>query len=240
MNRARAWFKLGLFVAWTASVYGLRLTGGLFTRSSTRRDMAWGLFIYQFWSRAVCRILGLRVIVHGPPPRPPFFLVANHLGYVDTLVLPTVLKCFFVAKSEVVSWPVLGILVRTVYTIFIERGRRADLVRANDLVAERLGAGNGVVVFPEATSTDGHKVVPFKPGLLEAAIRSGVGISCAAIAYALDDAEQRRGSFVGELHHHLLGRLDGRAEIQEISSIETYGQASTLIVDGQLFAPFAE
>jgi 1-acyl-sn-glycerol-3-phosphate acyltransferase len=139
--------------------------------------------VFRRWARAVLRILRVRVSVQGTPPSGAFFLVSNHLSYLDIAVFARLLDARFVAKREVRGWPGVGLLARTMGTIFIDRSVRRDAVRALDAVAEAIDGGEGVVVFAEATSTAGQLVLPFRPALLEWAARTGHPVHCASIEY---------------------------------------------------------
>lgn len=121
------------------------------------------------WHRRVAEIVGLEVRVHGRPITGRAALyVANHCSYLDIVALSTTLPCCFVSKAEVNDWPVFGWLARQQRTVFIERrARRAG--EQLEALKERLEAGDHMVVFPEATSTDGQRVIPFKSSLFEAA-----------------------------------------------------------------------
>lgn len=145
--------------------------------------------IFRVWCRGVTAILGMRVAVVGRPPAAPFFLVSNHLGYLDIVTLGSVLPAVFVSKAEVSGWPVMGLLARGVNTVFVDRGRRRDLTRVNARLDRLLDHAEGVVVFPEGTSTDGAGVLPFRPGLLEPAVRADRPVSHAALAYATGPGE---------------------------------------------------
>ena len=136
------------------------------------------------WARAVLAVMGVRARVEGERPDGPFFLVGNHLSYVDIPVLLAAVDARFLAKSEVAGWPVLGFLARTTGTLFIDRRRKRDLTRVNDEVRRVLAAGTGVVVFPEATSTKGAEVLPFKPSVFQVPSEMGLPVSCAALSYA--------------------------------------------------------
>lgn len=135
------------------------------------------------WAITVAHILGVSVTTHGLPPTPPFFLVANHLSYLDIICFSTLLDCVFIAKSEVAEWPILGSLARSVDTIFIDRTHYHDIPRAISLIERAMGQGNGIILFPEGTSTKGDQVLPFRPGLLEPAARLDLPVSLAAISY---------------------------------------------------------
>ena len=125
----------------------------------------------------------MKVEVEGKPPPPPFFLVCNHLSYTDIGALRAVVKGIFVAKGEVQNWLLAGRICRDFGTIFIDRKNRRDIPRAGEEIVKRLDAGEGVIVFPEGTSTKGEKVLPFNSSFLEFAARGGVPVSYASITY---------------------------------------------------------
>lgn len=134
-------------------------------------DLRFARRLPRFFHRQWCRIFGIRVRVHGQisPNRPTLF-VSNHVSYLDIVVLSSILDASFIAKSEVAGWPVLGLLSRLQRTIFVERrGLRAASQR--DAITERLGAGDSLVLFPEGTSNDGQRVLPFKSALFSVAER---------------------------------------------------------------------
>lgn len=140
-------------------------------------------FWVRTWARASAAVMGVTIHVEGPPPEPPFFLVANHLSYLDIVVLSTRIHGRFLAKAEISRWPIAGMLARSVGTLFIERERSRDLSRILPEIQARLDAGTGVVVFPEGTSTKGEEVLRFKPSLFEVAARTGTPVSTAALGY---------------------------------------------------------
>jgi len=131
----------------------------------------------------------MNIEVRGTPPQPPFFLVTNHLSYTDIAAIRTVAKGIFVAKGEIQSWPLGGRIVRDMGTIFIDRTNRRDIPRAGELITSRLEKGEGVVVFPEGTSTKGEKVLPFNSSFLEFAARGDVPVSYASISYTTPEGE---------------------------------------------------
>lgn len=144
--------------------------------------------IARRWHAAMARILGLRATIAGEPPRGAFLLVANHLGYVDVLLLGSVLECVFVAKADIRGWPLLGGLAASTGTIFIDRASRRDTLRVGDAIERALASGRGVVVFPEGTSTDGTSVLPFKSSLLDVAARERLPVHYARIGYSIAEA----------------------------------------------------
>jgi len=145
--------------------------------------------VVRLWARATLRVLGARVEVRGTGPEAPFLLVANHLGYLDVLVLASQLDCVFVARDDVAAWPLVGRLCRAAGTLFVSRERKSDAPRAAARIESVLREGRGVVLFPEGTSSEGAAVLPFKSALLAAAYRAGVPVACAALTYATPRGE---------------------------------------------------
>lgn len=129
----------------------------------------------SFFHRMMTRVFGIRVEVRGVPvDEQSVLFVSNHSTYLDITVLGGVLTgCVFVAKTEVRSYPLFGYLARLQRTIFVDRRVRTTAKQRDSLV-ERLSRGERVVLFPEGTSSDGNRVLPFKSSLLGAAeIRLG-------------------------------------------------------------------
>lgn len=135
------------------------------------------------WARATLRIMGVRARYEGAPPGGAYFLVANHLSYVDIPLLLARLDARFLAKSEIAGWPVMGLLARSTGTLFIDRTRKRDLTRAMGEIHGVLATGTGVIVFPEGTSTDGAAVQAFKPSLFEVPLEADLDVHCASIHY---------------------------------------------------------
>jgi 1-acyl-sn-glycerol-3-phosphate acyltransferase len=128
-------------------------------------------YVRRYW-RVVVVLIGYRVVVRGAPMegQGPVLFVPNHASYLDIIVLGSVLRAYFVAKGEVAGWPGFGFLARISRTVFIERSRGAS-ARERDNVRERLEAGDSLILFPEGTSNDGNRVLPFKSALLSVAER---------------------------------------------------------------------
>ena len=145
--------------------------------------------IFRVWARICLRVIGGRVRVEGSPPRAPFLLVCNHLGYVDIPVLAACTDAWFVAKMEMRSWPLVGMLCRSVGTIFIDRQLGRDVLRVNRLIEDVLADGYGVVIFPEGTSTQGFEVRRFRTSLLDHPARSGMPVHAAALTYRTESGE---------------------------------------------------
>ncbi|SFR17465.1 lysophospholipid acyltransferase family protein [Poseidonocella sedimentorum] len=122
-------------------------------------------------TRAVCRgalrLLNLPLIIRGAPMQSHGAMVANHASWLDIFALNAGATLYFVSKAEVAGWPGIGWLARATGTVFIRRDRR-DARAQVALLRARLDAGHRLLFFPEGTSTDGRRVLPFKPTLLAA------------------------------------------------------------------------
>jgi 1-acyl-sn-glycerol-3-phosphate acyltransferase len=185
MRQIRSAFRFLLFTAATLGLYGIWFLVNIFVPNK----IYWRQVIFGTWTKSFVRISNMKIEVIGIPPTPPFFLVTNHVSYADMAALRAVAKGIFVAKSDIEAWPVGGRIVRDMGTIFIDRGNRNDIPRAGELVLERLNAGEGVIVFPEGTSTKGEEVLPFNSSFLEFAVRSGTAVSYASISYRTPPGE---------------------------------------------------
>ncbi|HLF82599.1 MAG TPA: lysophospholipid acyltransferase family protein, partial [Blastocatellia bacterium] len=186
MRLTRAIARACALIVCTLVMYAALILGLPFAYKNPHR---WRGLIFHEWAKATAAILSLKVAVRGTPPTPPFLLVSNHLSYVDVLVFASQLKCGFVARGDVAGWPVIGLLCRGVNTIFVDRERRKDVARVNELIDLALGEGRGVVLFAEGTSTRGDTVLPFKSSLLEQAARAGLAVSYAALSYRTRENE---------------------------------------------------
>lgn len=156
----------------------------------------------------IARRLSMRVSASGPLPDSGL-VVANHLSYLDILFFSSLMPCIFVSKSEVLSWPIFGILARCGGTIFVDRGRGAVIDTVARQITAALQAGIPVVLFPEGTSTDGSTVLRFFPALFEPAIQSGTPIVASAVAYELSDGREIDMCYYGDITFgpHLLKAL---------------------------------
>jgi 1-acyl-sn-glycerol-3-phosphate acyltransferase len=116
-------------------------------------------------------------------------LISNHVSYLDILLLSSLTPSVFVAKREVKSWPVMGMLARLGGTVFIDRQRRLHVGEVNDEIQNALADGALVVVFPEGTSSDGKTILPFKSSLLEPATQQKHPLTISCIRYTLADGD---------------------------------------------------
>jgi lyso-ornithine lipid O-acyltransferase len=122
-----------------------------------------------FYHRTLCKMIGIRVRVLGEPLQSGGLLLANHSSWLDIIILSSICPFAFVAKSEVNSWPLFGFLARLQSTIFVRRGEKRRTLSDRDIIRKRIRSGDVIAIFPEGTSSDGNRVLPFKSALLGAA-----------------------------------------------------------------------
>ena len=139
--------------------------------------------------RGVLQILAIDVAVEGRLPDESGVLVTNHLGYVDVLVLGSILDVVFVSRADVQRWPLIGPLARASGTVFIDRERKGTLPAIVEELREWNARGTRIVFFPEGTSGRGDVVMPFRSSLFEAPVRSGAVVHAAALHYATLDGD---------------------------------------------------
>lgn len=101
-------------------------------------------------------------------------LVANHTSYFDILVMSAALPVSFVAKMEVGTWPLFGLMSKLQRSVFVDRSKRSEAAKAAVEIRSRLKAGDTLVLFPEGTTSDGNRILPFKSALM-GAVESEVG-----------------------------------------------------------------
>lgn len=192
MKYLRAGFRFFLFVVSTLLLYGVWFIGNFFIPNK----QFWRQVIFRSWARVFVKISGMKIEVIGTPPRPPFFLVSNHLSYTDIPALRAVTEGVFVAKGEIESWFLAGRIVGDMGAIFINRENRRDIPRAGAEIIEKLDNGEGVIVFPEGTSTKGEKVLPFNSSFLEFAARTDLPVSYVAISYQTPSDQPKASNVV--------------------------------------------
>jgi 1-acyl-sn-glycerol-3-phosphate acyltransferase len=163
----RASIRLVLLIVYTLTTFGIYLVGYAVVWFFKQRYEPWRNLFMRTWARGVAFIFNIQVDAVGEPPKAPFFIVSNHMSYLDIVPLYLNLRCTFVAKKEVRSWPILGFMVKAVGVIFIDRNRRGDVKRVNELLNRSLNKYQGMIVFPEGTSSGGRNVLPFHSSLLQ-------------------------------------------------------------------------
>ncbi len=154
--------------------------------------------IVRLACRQALRVLGLDMTVRGAPMRREGGLVANHCCWLDVVVLNAAQHAYFVSKSEVRSWPFCGVIARAAGTVFIRR-RAMDALLQKLIFLDRFREGHTLLFFPEGTSTDGLRVLPFRSSLFsaffDAEVRDRMWVQPVSLVYTAP--ESRRVDFYG-------------------------------------------
>lgn len=136
------------------------------------------------WTRQMLRILNVELVVQGSPPeRGPLLQMANHVSWLDILVMNAAHPSRFVSKADAKHWPLLGTLVTGAGTLYIERENRRDAMRVVHRMTDRLREGDILSVFPEGTTSDGRSLLPFHANLFQAAISANVAVMPVALRF---------------------------------------------------------
>lgn len=189
MKNLRAILKSTGVVLSTLLIYAWYVSGYLILKWRGRHIENWRNKILKRWGNIIARILSLNIIVKGDPPQPPFLLVSNHLSYLDIIVCYATLNTTIISKAEVASWPVMGMIAKTIGVVFIDRTRRKDIARVNKKISESINERQGITFYPEGTTSPGDTVKRFKPSLLQPAADENIPVSAAAIKYRLHDEQ---------------------------------------------------
>ncbi|MEM1363283.1 MAG: lysophospholipid acyltransferase family protein [Pseudomonadota bacterium] len=168
------WLRVGirgtLLGLWVFGGLALHLTLRLIERPLFGLDRPWTPTITCTVCRGAFVILGMEFTVLGEPLRSPGAAVANHGSWLDIFALNAPQRIYFVSKAEVADWPGIGWLARATGTVFITRKTKEAADQAREFES-RLTAGHHLVFFPEATSSDARRVLPFKSTLFAAFFR---------------------------------------------------------------------
>jgi 1-acyl-sn-glycerol-3-phosphate acyltransferase len=132
--------------------------------------LPWRRSIPVFYHRMICALLGVRIQIIGEQSKKkPLLITTNHVSWLDISVITAVTSVVFVAKREVASWPLFGLLAKLQRSVFVDRNRRHKTGEVNAEIAQRLADGDPVILFAEGTSSDGNRVLPFRSALIGAA-----------------------------------------------------------------------
>lgn len=195
MDTLRASVRLVLFFVSACMVVlclaPLRLAG-----APQRVYLKWKRKVVKVFAKAVVRITGMRIEVSGQPPEPPFFMVTNHLSYMDVIPLWLYTAGTFVAKSEIKSWPFFGFAAKSTGILFIDREKRNDIVRVNSILKNAMNDYQGIILFPEGTTTEGDKVLPFHAPLLQFPASNNMPVFFASLTYTTGQPDKPASEYI--------------------------------------------
>ena len=183
--------------------------------------------LYLFFHRTCCKIFSIRCHIKGElADTRPVLYVANHISYIDVFVLGGIIPGYFIAKSEVASWPILGWLAKLQNTLFFER-KSVKVKGQLKVMTEHFNDKGNLILFPEGTSTEGEHVEPFKSSLLQSIEKADVDVLIQPVTIAYSHYKnQAMNQFVRDHYawygsmpfaSHFFGALGmGKSDVQII------------------------
>jgi lyso-ornithine lipid O-acyltransferase len=192
--------------------YSLRRLGG-------RLNQRTRIEVLHRWSRRTLPRMGIRVEVMGAFPGAGL-IASNHLSYLDILVYSAVAPCAFVAKREIRAWPAVGWIATLACTIYVDRSRRSETHTIQPEIESALARDLRLFLFPEGTSSDGSRVLPFHSSLFQPAVDLQVSVSAASIEYCIPDGvAAAEACYFGtmKLLPHLLNLMGKHSVIAKIN-----------------------
>ena len=184
MSGFRPWFRGVLILIWL--VWGflmILIPIPLMSFLGPRKKASGILWIQQRWCQRACRLLNVRITVSGEIHSKAGLWVANHISWLDILVIGAIRPGFFVAKHEVSNWPALGWLARGIGTLFIRRGDPLHSAEVQTQMIHHLRTAKPLVIFPEGTTSDGTRVLRFHSRLFRPAETVGVMVQPLGLQY---------------------------------------------------------
>ena len=158
--------------------------------------------IIRFWCKRLLAIFEINVEVTGLETylanQKKYLMVANHISWMDIIVIQSIKPCIFVAKSDVASWPLFGWVAQMTGTIFIKRDKVSDIKKALKKMKRRL-IKRSVCIFPEGTSTSGRYLLPFKSNLFQSSIDTNKSILPLCLRYEQNNTYSDKAAFVDEM-----------------------------------------
>ena len=139
--------------------------------------------LFARWVEDLIYSMNTRLTVTGEIMQEPGFFVSNHISWLDTILLSHIQPISFIARHDLENWPLLGTFTKRMQSVYIDRSNKFQAYRSIPALEERMKEGRSVHVFPESTTSDGAKVLPFYPMFFEAAVRTGKQVQAVAIQY---------------------------------------------------------
>jgi len=187
------------------------------------------------WSQKTLDVLGIQVVHETPfsvahSEAAPRLLVANHVSWIDALIIQTIQPSIFVAKSEVRSWPIVGSIATGCGVVYVNRGSPASARHMVDELSSALHHGYCVAGFPEGTSSEGSSVKLFHGNLFEAAINLNIHVQPLAIRYTNPHtgALCLKAAFIGDIGfvqslHQVMSSKGIQAKVQLCETLSPEG-----------------
>lgn len=169
----RAWFRVGLIAT---ALLILIVPHVIWRVFNTRSPFA------RWFLGLAGKAAGADVTIVGKPVESDVLYIANHVSWLDILVLAGKTGCAFVAKADMAPWPVIGWLATSNNSVYVERENRRGAAGQANALQEALGTGQPITLFPEGTTANGTELLPFRSSLIAAVVPAPQGISIQPVA----------------------------------------------------------
>lgn len=155
--------------------------------------------VADLWLSGALHFIGVKVRITGQPQAGTVLFAANHVTWMDILVLASVCRARFVSKAEVRSWPLLGWFAKEGGSVFIRRGDSASFTAVVECMRYELMQGERLIFFPEGTTSDGRTLRRFRARLFASATAPGISVQPVGLRYTGQGEEASSCiPFVGE------------------------------------------
>jgi 1-acyl-sn-glycerol-3-phosphate acyltransferase len=187
-------------------------------------------FMLNWWTGTMCRCFGIRMKVSGTVQPGPVLIVANHISWLDIIVLHSAAAMGFVSKAEVANWPFINFLARRSGTVFHQRGSHDSASGVAEVMVARLKENHRVAIFPEGGIRPGDMVKVFHARLFKTAIEAECPVQPAMIRYTRDGNRDPgitflvNETFLGNMLR-LLGRPSCQCELRFLDPVPTSGRS---------------
>jgi lyso-ornithine lipid O-acyltransferase len=197
-SKLRLLYKLSLIILLFG--YGLIIAGGVFpvlnllcsaNQAKSKRNA-----LKTHWLKRFSAIVNLRITKEGELSEQGALFVSNHISWLDIIVIGQYLPAYFVAKSDILSWPIIGYLSRQGGTIFIRRGDKKHIKATTEKMVWLLKQSSNIIAFPEGTTTRGDEVLGFHASLFQPALLTRSAIQPVALQY--QGVAREHAPFIGD------------------------------------------
>lgn len=190
----------------------------------------------QRLTRCLLWFFGVHINIRGVPADAPVLVAANHISWLDILVLYSVRTMGFVAKAEIENWPLFSLIARTGGTIFHQRGSHGSAADVIATMVERLKQGQRVAIFPEGGIVPGTSIRVFHARMFRAAVEAECPVQPVMVRYLANGSRDdgilfREGESLMRNLGRLLARPGAEADVHFLPLIDAAGKPRRALAD---------
>lgn len=183
-------FTLHILIAFLISLFAPFVLGRLWHQTAKGKSAC------MWWFVRASNILNIIIHQNGYPHKTTTLYTANHISFLDIIVLAAVMPVKFLSKETLRYWPIIGFITSSAGTVFIKRGNRHIMHKVIYAIENTLQQEHSLVIFPEGTTTLGNNVKKFNTGIFQAAINSGKPIQPIALRYIRNGKPDRIAAYI--------------------------------------------